>query len=709
MRTPGRRGNCRDAARRRHGGYTVVEVVMAISVLGLGAMGVIGMQKAALYNNTNARNLAAANGIAQAWMRGSAPMRWRGTSRQGRRRLSPPRSRHGHPVGEPGRSGLVRARGGGVGHGHADTPTLTHPAGAAVADVMGADLYAGDTMAPAFCTQIRLTRFCSPPACTPTTGALAGYYRLIRAEVRVFWAREVGQAFNCAAGASAGNDATFATSAEQGNYGLCTWYRRSPKTRPPRTERRMRMNTFLSSISVRRRRQRGFTLVEVFVALCAGVLVSMAAFLVSKNATDFFQNEARISTAQLALTVGMNRLIGDIQRASFLSTRNIQADPAVCHPATWPTALNGFNRIAGLQISNGYYDATNPTPAQSVANNLYPDEIVIGGSMNSSEVFAVQCVTATGSGIQLQLQLPQYDNAMARMLAAATDVTSAANTFANYATNLGTIFATGRFVNLFDPSRGVSSYGIIAGFTPPTAGTAAFVQIAGTPGIQQRGPGVPCGIDPVPNCRGNLLVSVVSRVKYRVGSLIGVPPYTALLAPPASAAGVDLTGDTGRTELIRVELDANENELTPELVAEYAVDLRFGVTVSTKAAITGTNGANPITPYNPTASSFSFAPNSLGAPPPANSPVYAAAGPVDQGTTPQLIRSVQVRLSTRARAPERPTDLPIGNDGRRLRFFIPLAFNGTLSNATTSAPQFARVRTNYANVSLPNQGGFSLW
>ena len=111
----------------------------------------------------------------------------------------------------------------------------------------------------------------------------------------------------------------------------------------------------------------------------------MAAFLVSKNATDFFQNEARISTAQLALTVGMNRLIGDIQRASFLSTRNIQADPAVCHPATWPTTSLGFNRIAGTDFTNSSSDVTDPPPAQSVANNLHPDEIVIGGSINSSE------------------------------------------------------------------------------------------------------------------------------------------------------------------------------------------------------------------------------------------------------------------------------------------------------------------------------------
>ena len=32
-----------------------------------------------------------------------------------------------------------------------------------------------------------------------------------------------------------------------------------------------------------------------------------------------------------------------------------------------------------------------------------------------------------------------------------------------------------------------------------------------------------------------------------------------------------------------------------------------------------------------------------------------------------------------------------------------------LAQAFFASPQYARVRTNYANVALPNQGGFALW
>ena len=54
---------------------------------------------------------------------------------------------------------------------------------------------------------------------------------------------------------------------------------------------------------IRGRAARGFTLIELVVALSAGLLVSMAALMLSRNATKFFQNEARISATQLAATL----------------------------------------------------------------------------------------------------------------------------------------------------------------------------------------------------------------------------------------------------------------------------------------------------------------------------------------------------------------------------------------------------------------------
>ena len=143
-----------------------------------------------------------------------------------------------------------------------------------------------------------------------------------------------------------------------------------------------------------------------------------------------------------------------------------------------------------------------------------------------------------------------------------------------------------------------------------------------------------------------------------------------------------MTGDSGRTELVRTELAADGSEIvgSTELVAEYAVDMRFGITVSTKVNTTN---------YSPTVETYPFG----------DANVYTIAADIAHGGTPELIRAVQVRLSTRSRAPDRDATLPVGPDGRTLRFLID----------PTLQPAYARVRTVYANVALPNQGGFSLW
>jgi prepilin-type N-terminal cleavage/methylation domain-containing protein len=166
-------------------GYTVVEVMMALAVLTLSAAGVIAMQKATLIANTNARNLATANGIAQAWMerlrldaqtwneQGNVPditdTRWLQLAT-----AAPPVS---------GAGWFTPALAG----------TLGTPIGSPTADVMGADLYAGDTAAlvPAFCTQVRLTRFAANQA-----SALSTLYKTVRIEVRVVWDR-LGQPITC--------------------------------------------------------------------------------------------------------------------------------------------------------------------------------------------------------------------------------------------------------------------------------------------------------------------------------------------------------------------------------------------------------------------------------------------------------------------------------------------------------------------------------
>src|SRR5439155_25756652 len=97
--------------------------------------------------------------------------------------------------------------------------------------------------------------------------------------------------------------------------------------------------------------ERGFTLIELTVAMSAGLIVAMGAFLLARNASAFFQNEARIAGAQFAAMVGMNRLTSDIRRAAMGSTPNVSADPTICgNIATWPA---GMKQLQGVQIIQG--------------------------------------------------------------------------------------------------------------------------------------------------------------------------------------------------------------------------------------------------------------------------------------------------------------------------------------------------------------------
>ncbi|HSU38791.1 MAG TPA: hypothetical protein VLJ38_04455 [Polyangiaceae bacterium] len=54
--------------KRRLRGYTVVELMMSLAVFATGVTGVIAMERATITSNQQAKNVAIANGIAQAWL-----------------------------------------------------------------------------------------------------------------------------------------------------------------------------------------------------------------------------------------------------------------------------------------------------------------------------------------------------------------------------------------------------------------------------------------------------------------------------------------------------------------------------------------------------------------------------------------------------------------------------------------------------------------
>lgn len=431
--------------------------------------------------------------------------------------------------------------------------------------------------------------------------------------------------------------------------------------------------------------RRGFTLVELLVAMTAGLMVSMAAFLLSKNATRFFQNEARVSAAHLAATLGINRISADLQRAGLLSSANVLQDPFVCGKSpivlTWP---DGMRRLAGIEIERNGSELAHPGAELSqstVGNGLHPDALIIGGSMNTLEQFYFNTISCGPGGCAVNLD--PLSGAVKRTLLRQQGEDP-------LVVLRDDIFRAGRFLRIQMLGQAESMYSIIQGITvvgdPPTTITIQLEATPNLPTVVANGCGLPAGF-------GAGYVNPVSRIRYDIRSVRTDPNYGPLVAPISPEA----TGDDLRTELVRVELGADnlEDPTTLELVAEYAVDLKFGITRATE-------DPDPLI-TNPTLIRHRISD-------PVDANVYSfAAGNANAGSAPQRIRAVQVRLATRTRAPDRDVGLPLpgGLDGRRLRFLIPGIIPGVLSDGDTvppdSPPVYARMRTLYAEVALQNQ------
>jgi prepilin-type N-terminal cleavage/methylation domain-containing protein len=406
-------------------------------------------------------------------------------------------------------------------------------------------------------------------------------------------------------------------------------------------------------------RPRGFTLVELLTAMSAGVLVAMAALILARNATRFFQHEARISAAQLAVTLGMNRLTADIQRASFLASpsHNPPTGTDPCQGAApLPPAIRSWTSIAiqarGSEVDHPAALAQGATPE----NDLHPDSIIIGGSLATTERFSIDEIDRAFTTVTLRIT---GDEAMGRLREAAENSGEPLDAV------LQSIFKPGRFLRVVDDSNGIPMYGIIDNLSPvDPADPSATVRLKAAfplPGRNQVA-GRTCGVLGVGG--GQYTASVVYRVKYDIRSLQGDRTYEKIVGFDKAIARV--SGEDTRTELVRVELDENGDErpTSLELIAELAVDLKFGITMSTPGP-------------NPTLTTFPF------------------DAPQVQTTPAEQIRAVQVRLATRTRVPDREIALSAG--GQPYRFAVKPA---------PLTPRFARIRSLHTTVALPNQADF---
>jgi type II secretory pathway pseudopilin PulG len=513
-----------------------------------------------------------------------------------------------------------------------------------------------------------------------------------------------------------------------------------------------------------RRRSGGFTLIELTVSLVAGLIVAMAVMGVSKEATNTFHEEIRVSGAEMGLRVALERIRLDLQRAAFMGTGNLIGDPMIAHAANFanpavPVNLSNFvggtlpyslANLSGVAVYPHAATAGGMIAVPSVIEQdavgagqlaaqpggaLLPDVIDIAGNMSSSDEYAAAIIPAPAA----------VPNGCAPTAAIQLEMTSPAGW------RIRNAEANGSGNPTFTPGSALQ-----AAFHPGTGTSAFLIRVTDQSGRYQYVEGCPGGIGVATawsNPGGGVLPTAMVYISKnssllttnQTGGLGGIAGFGAGLVtvsplqitrwsiqsaaqmgkPPSYYYGATLNAagtavdDPTNFLLTRSYVDLNNcgtgapcgvDTTTTEIISEYAVDLRFGLTVDT----------------NPNANCMAF-------PCPTNAPPYnanwltglpmdvtplatmAPYAAVENGATPnsyvvgqgpQRIRDVQVRIGIRSPFGDRALNLPVPQDTALPTGYIYRYF---LTNASThyiAATPYARVREATTEVNLPNQTRF---
>jgi prepilin-type N-terminal cleavage/methylation domain-containing protein len=440
---------------------------------------------------------------------------------------------------------------------------------------------------------------------------------------------------------------------------------------------------------IRRREQAGFTLVELTVALVAGLIVALGIVGLSKEATRTFHEEVRVSAAEATLRTAVDRLRADLQRAGYMSTPNISLDPHIAHaPGAANTdaidpAMAGIRRLAGIHLIQGgsLANANHIDLSQKQTPKLAPDVIEIGGNLSSTEQFDIQSFDVAGTCARLFLS--SNSPSMYRV--------SGVDGSAQELNNIFQPFPNTQFIVRIYDDTGRSQFlpTCPAGATG-TQGGQPFVAVDINPPGVILTPQLTGGLGGVsPTTGGQAHVNPVQIVRWEIINASEEPTqYQALGGRPLSPSALDPI----KYDLVRSYVDAQGNRIkdSMEIVAEYAVDLGFAFSVE--------NGTPNLPTLDPAMITYAF--DNV-----ANQ-AWAADVALTPGTRAQRIRIVRARVATRAAEPDRnlnvavgtPTGMPTENYLYRYCVLEPC----TTVNDT---PRWARVRTLTTEVALPNQAG----
>lgn len=453
-----------------------------------------------------------------------------------------------------------------------------------------------------------------------------------------------------------------------------------------------------------RGRQAGFTLIELTVALVAGLIVAMGIVGLSRSATTTFHEEMRNAAAEASLRTAIDRLRADLQRAGYMSTGNIQTDPSypVIHSGVTNdlsainTSMVGIRRLASIRLVDGGSLAQNLlTLSAQQSPALAPDYIEIGGNMTTSDEFAVYSIPPQNGSCQ-RILLDPTSPSMYRLNAVGTAAAAELrNVFQPVPAGMSTQF----IVRLVDPT-GRAQYlatckeAAAAGFDSTTvAGPTPYPYVDIDTTNTQLIPPSPSSVSTATGLCNGCTLNPVQIVRWEITGPGGADPepaqyVNALNNLPLSPG----TQDPAKYDLMRTYVDALGVLVpqTSEIVAEYAVDLDLAFTVD-----------SGLDSQHPALQSYGFDDS-------VNNNLWA--NDVSVATTPnvgpQRIRAVRVRLVTRTAQPDRTANVAVTDNVAHQEFLYRYCVVAPCPSPPDRTFRWARGRTITAEVSLPNQARY---
>lgn len=288
--------------------------------------------------------------------------------------------------------------------------------------------------------------------------------------------------------------------------------------------------------------QAGFTLLELMVALVAGLIAVSSIYTLSAASSHHFQEQQRISQTQMSVRMAMEQIALDVQRAGFLGTPNTRVEQRCVQP---PGGLE-FGAVAMI---DGMDTANLPNAA---ANGVQADRLRLVGNYATSSRYVVDF--AVGNRMRVDASTQGFRSTFG-ILGDDFDATSFED-----------VFRIGRYLHIAD-----------------TDGDHFFVRITGVTGAAQEITFTPNLQNGAGSCASGSMrqsfVSPLSMIEYTVVNA-GTPGVNlGTVFGTAAQQAVDAARGSTNSVLIRREVAfdgtpvANSERVVLEYASNFDVDI----------------------------------------------------------------------------------------------------------------------------------------